>query len=137
MAVAAFLAGAFLTAALGATFLVVAFAAVTLPAAVFFAAGLAVPAAFFGFVPPNAVSQPVAYCELEPTRVIVMSFPFEYRSKKAACENLASQCSLKQVRFWFVNSLFRELEQDWVPDVTDAARVSSDAGRIRHEVDRQ
>jgi hypothetical protein len=77
VAVAAFFAGAFLTAVLVATFFVVAFAAVTLPpvADVFCASE---PDVFFGFPPPNAFSQPVAYCEFEPTRVIVMSFPFEY-----------------------------------------------------------
>ena len=61
-AVAAFLAGAFLTAALDATFFVVALVAVTFPVAVFFFSAVLVDAvAFFGFAPPNAASQPEAY----------------------------------------------------------------------------
>jgi hypothetical protein len=77
VAVAAFFAGVFLTAAFEATFFDVPFAAVTFPVADFFSVVLAVAVTFLGFAPPNAVSQPEAYRELDPTRVIVMSFPFE------------------------------------------------------------
>ena len=88
MAVAAFFAGAFFAADFEATFFVAALAGATLPVEADFFSAVWEPVAFLGFEEPNAFSQPEAYWELEPTRVIVMSFPFEYRSKKLAAEIL-------------------------------------------------
>lgn len=106
VATAAFFAGAFLVATFAtalAAALVVVLVAVALAAlallADFLSVVLAVLVAFFALPPPKAISHPDAYCELEPTRVIVMSFPFEYGLKELP---VAERCTVqpkKQMRF--------------------------------------